>query len=212
MPALHIISGSNGAGKSSIGTNYLPELIQTTCSVFDGDKLFMQKKKALWDSGNKATKEIKKIAFAEVSEVFDKLVDDAINQQANFAYEGHFTNEATWDIPRKFKAAGYSIHMLFLGLMNTDLSYLRVVNRAKEGGHYVDPTHLSANFYGNLEKLNLHFDMFDTLQIVDTSETTPKVLCLLENNQIVSCVRISVLPEWFTTYLPRLIEKIKISS
>ena len=37
MPELFIITGSNGAGKSSIGANYLPAHIQNTCSIFDGD-------------------------------------------------------------------------------------------------------------------------------------------------------------------------------
>lgn len=45
MPNLHIITGSNGAGKSSVGPSYLPDEIQLSCSVFDGDKLFMEKRK-----------------------------------------------------------------------------------------------------------------------------------------------------------------------
>lgn len=53
MPELYIITGSNGAGKSSIGFNYLPEFIQKNYPIFDGDKLFMQKQKELWNSGIK---------------------------------------------------------------------------------------------------------------------------------------------------------------
>jgi len=208
MPNLHIISGSNGAGKSSVGPSYLPENIQNSCSVFDGDKLFMQRRKALWDAGSRAIKEIKKIANMEVAEMFDNLVDESIKQNADFVYEGHFTNDATWDIPKRFKECGYSIHMIFFGLRDTDLSQLRVVNRVREGGHYVDPAHLASNFYGNLEKLNINYEIFDSIQIVDTSETEPKVLCLLENNIIVSSVSYSELPEWFKNYLPLLANRI----
>ena len=50
--------------------------------------------------------------------------------------------------------------MVFFGLTDTDLSELRVVNRTNEGGHYVDPVTVAANFYGNLEKLNLHYGIF----------------------------------------------------
>jgi predicted ABC-type ATPase len=41
MPSLFIITGSNGAGKSSVGAGFLPLEIQQECSIFDGDKLYM---------------------------------------------------------------------------------------------------------------------------------------------------------------------------
>ncbi len=209
MPHLHIITGSNGAGKSSVGPSYLPENIQATCEVFDGDKLFLKRKRELWESGSKAHKENKKIAFQEVTDTFDALVEASLNQNTDFVYEGHFTNESTWEIPRKFKNSGFAVHMIFFGLTDTNLSELRVIDRVKEGGHHVDPAHISANFYGNLEKLNEHYAMFDTLQIIDTSETKHKVLCILENNTILSSVSRSELPDWFIKHLPNLAARIQ---
>jgi predicted ABC-type ATPase len=44
MPELYIITGSNGAGKSSIGPKYLPQDFKLDGQVFDGDKLFVEKK------------------------------------------------------------------------------------------------------------------------------------------------------------------------
>ncbi len=38
MPVLFIITGSNGAGKSTVGYTYLPPDIQKDHTVFDGDK------------------------------------------------------------------------------------------------------------------------------------------------------------------------------
>jgi predicted ABC-type ATPase len=163
MPVLYIITGSNGAGKSSIGADYLPFQLRNNCSIFDGDKFFMQKKKELWKSGIRAHKEAKKLAFEFVSDTFDDLVENALATNTNFVYEGHFTNEATWDIPKRFKANNYSIHLIFFGLADTSLPQLRVIGRTEEGGHYVDPLTIADNFYGNLEKLNEHFKMFDTL-------------------------------------------------
>ena len=179
MPELHIITGSNGAGKSSVGPDYLPSNIQVQ-PIFDGDKLFMQKRSEFWNAGIKSHKECKKLAFEFVEQTFDALVEAALTNQTHFAYEGHFTNEATWDIPRQFKAAGYSIHLIFFGLTDTDLSELRVIDRAKEGGHYVDPPTVASNFFGNLEKLDQHFALFDSVQIIDTSEAEHKVLAILQ--------------------------------
>jgi predicted ABC-type ATPase len=44
MPELYIITGSNGAGKSTIGPDFLPNQIRQNCTVFDGDLLFMRKR------------------------------------------------------------------------------------------------------------------------------------------------------------------------
>jgi predicted ABC-type ATPase len=209
MPSLPILTGSNGAGKSTIGPDYLPLEIQENCKVFDGDKLFMEKQSELWRGGMRAHKEAKKIAFAFVEETFDTLVADALSSNVDFAYEGHFTNNATWDIPIKFKENGYQINIIFFGLANTDLSELRVIDRTKEGGHYVDPLTVASNFYGNLEKLNIYYKLFNTVQIVDTSETEHKVLCVFANQEINSAIPSNELPEWFQVNLPDIVAKIK---
>jgi predicted ABC-type ATPase len=122
MPELYIITGSNGAGKSSVGHIYLPVHIRNSYSVFDGDKLFMLKQKSLWKEGITAHKEAKKIAFAFVEATFDQLVAKALEHNDHFVYEGHFTNNATWDIPRLFKQHGYTVTLFFLGLRNPDVS------------------------------------------------------------------------------------------
>lgn len=103
MPELYIITGSNGAGKSTIGPEFLPNHIKQTCTVLNGDLLFMRKRSELYISGIKSHKECKKLAFSWLTEHFEEQVDNAIRQNTDFSYEGHFTNEATWDIPRKFK-------------------------------------------------------------------------------------------------------------
>jgi predicted ABC-type ATPase len=63
MPELYIITGSNGAGKSSVGVNYLPKHIQKSCSIFNGDELFILKRAELWKQGVKAIKESKRLSL-----------------------------------------------------------------------------------------------------------------------------------------------------
>jgi predicted ABC-type ATPase len=204
MPELYIITGSNGAGKSSVGIDYLPEYIRNNYTIFDGDKLFMQKQKELWLSGIRAHKEAKKIAYASVIETFERLVETALNNNDHFVYEGHFTNDATWDIPQRFKNNGYRIILIFLGLRNPDLSELRVIDRVKGGGHYVARIEIEDNFYGNLAKLNQHFGIIDYLKIIDTSESSHIELAIFENALVRSALPYLELPKWFITYLPAL--------
>ena len=139
MPELYIIAGSNGAGKSSIGPSYLPQHIQDNYTVFDGDKLFMNKKKELYPSPAKTHKEAKRLAIEWLNQYFDSLVENALAQNDTFVYEGHFTNDATWEVPMRFKNSGYHQNLIFFGLSSTDLSEMRVTGRSKEGGHYVSP-------------------------------------------------------------------------
>jgi len=208
MSELFIITGSNGAGKSSIGPEYLPAHIRQQGPIFDGDKLYVEKRRELWQT-IKSHKECSKLAYAFVTETFDHLVEAALSGNTDFAYEGHFTNEATWDIPRQFRAAGYSIHLIFLGLQDTALSELRVIDRSQAGGHYVDPRTVADNFYGNLEKLNEHYEMFQSVQIIDSSETEHIVLAVLEDGKPAIAVPSKMLPLWFQRYLPSVTQKIR---
>lgn len=209
MAELYIITGSNGAGKSTVGPDYLPQHIRQKNTVFDGDKLYMQKQKELWQSGIRAHKELKKLAFEFVEKTFDSLVENALNTNTDFVYEGHFTNDATWDIPKIFKEKGYTIHLIFFGLDNTALSELRVIDRTKEGGHYVDPITIADNFYGNLEKLNKHFKMFDSIHVIDTSEIEHILLAAFANGILEFAVSAIQLPDWFINYLPAMTAQIK---
>ena len=208
MPELYIIAGSNGAGKSSVGSNYLPAHIRERCEIFDGDKLFMQKQKLLWQAGIRAIKEARNIAHRFVTDSFDNLVENAIVTNTHFVYEGHFINEATWDIPKRFKRSGYTIHIIFLGLANTALSQLRVIDRAKQGGHYVQPAEVEANFYGNLEKLNKYYNLFNTVSIIDTSEPKHTILVFMNNGNIEYAVPAKQLPKWFINGLPLITREI----
>jgi predicted ABC-type ATPase len=200
MPVLYIITGSNGAGKSSVGPDYIPDHLRD--SIFDGDKLFMQKRSEFWINGIKSHKECKKLAAEIVENNFDNLVESSLKTNSDFAYEGHFTNDATWGIPQKFKDAGYKIHLVFFGLTDITLSEIRVVGRAKEGGHYVDPFTIASNYYGNLEKLDKYFLMFDSVTIVDTSSIEHIGLAVLKKGECISAIASDELPAWFTKNLP----------
>lgn len=208
-PELYIITGSNGAGKSSIGPEYLPEFIRNNFSVFDGDLLFNQKRKELFPFHTKSPKEASKIAYQYVSNLFDELVEQAILTNNNFVYEGHFTNNSTWDIPKKFKEKGYKLSLFFLGLSDPDLSQLRVTDRVSEGGHYVDRKTIEANFEGNLEKLNKYYKLFDTVQIIDTSDLNHQLIMSITSGKINFAVSYANLPWWFIKYMPNITQLIK---
>jgi len=209
VPSLYIITGSNGAGKSTVGARYLPEHIRNNYSIFDGDLLHGKKLSELFPRIIPSPKEARKLAFQYVIDTFEQLTTEALDKNDNFVYEGHFTNDATWDTPKRFKAAGYNIHLFFLGLPDPDASQVRVTGRFAKGGHFVDRATIEQNFRGNLEKLNLNFMFIDHLTIVDTSEIQHTILATLDSGVVTSAVLAATLPKWFTLYMPDIAALIK---
>jgi len=206
MPSLYIITGSNGAGKSSLGPEYLPEEISENYRVFDGDLLYTQKLSELFPKIVRSAKYARRDALDYVVKLFEELTKQALLENDHYVYEGHFTNDETWQTPKTFKAAGYQIHMLFFGLDNPELSGFRVTERVTDGGHYVDPKTLRDNFYGNLVKLNEYHNIIDDLTIVDTSEINHKILFKRINHQVEFFEQREELPNWFTEYLPDILQ------
>lgn len=201
-----MITGSNGAGKSSVGFSYLPQDIQDNYNIFDGDKLFLQKRKELYPKKICDLKEAKAAADEWVLQHFISLAEAALQANDHFVYEGHFIEEENWRYPRKFKEAGYKIHLVFFGLTDTNLSALRVFDRAKFGGHNVSPYDIEKNFYGNLTMVNRHFALIDDLQIIDTSELNHKALAHFKEGKLDFTVPSFSLPDWFQEGFPALFE------
>jgi hypothetical protein len=72
MPELYIITGSNGAGKSSIGPEYLPTRIREQGPIFDGDKLFVEKRNEYWKSGIKSHDRPVNLGVSSLKVLLDK--------------------------------------------------------------------------------------------------------------------------------------------
>src|SRR5207253_2435218 len=91
-------TGSNGAGKSAIGPDYLPENIRNHYAVFDGDLLFVKKQHELFPGVTRSPKEARKLAFQHVLDTFEQLTENALQQNDTFVYEGHLTIVDTSEI------------------------------------------------------------------------------------------------------------------
>lgn len=203
MPNLFVITGANGAGKSTLSKNLLPALF-AQLDVFDGDKFFVETLKELFPSQIKSPKYARDAAFQATVTQFESLVESAIKNQQDFAYEGHFSSPSPWETIEKFKESGYRITMFFLMVNSLELSQKRVSERVKTGGHYVTPQEIEKNYYGNLVQLNNHSNMLDELILADNSQLSSPSLIhhILEQKKVFVSKK---LPIWFKEYLGKLI-------
>lgn len=136
---------------------------------------------------------------------FTERVKLAIKTNDHFAYEGHFRDRNTLQTPRKFKKKGYYLSLIFMGLPDPHQSELRVIDRAKHGGHNVPLYEVEANFYGNLLTLNKSYRLFDEITVVDTSKKMEHMVLLhMRHFEVLSYVPLKNQPKWFTRFLPAL--------
>ena len=210
MPDLYILMGANGAGKSTTGAGYLPPHIRQRYEIFDGDKLYWTKIRELYKHVTPSIKEAQRLSLDWLFIHFEKSVKTTIEKMDDFVYEGHLPEDENWKTPKRFKRKGYTIHIIYLGIKDVNLSALRVFERAKLGGHNVPPYEIDRNFYGNLRQINKRFKWIDELKIMDTTDIIPRALALLRNGIIYDAVNHGKLPEWFELGLPGLYKKIEI--
>lgn len=198
-PQLFIITGSNGAGKSTYRQALFPEEFHNL-DIFDGD-IFYSNKNTEYYKKYKSSKEARNLANEALEEHFIDLVDNHIRNQQHFAYEGHFTGPGAWKIPERFKAEGFDINLIFCGLDSVSTSIKRVEIRVRKNGFHVNPLDIENNYYGNMEMLNKYFSMFNSIEILDTSNAILPV-CSLRENEAFTPLSDENLPSWFKTYMP----------
>ncbi|BAU52620.1 hypothetical protein [Mucilaginibacter gotjawali] len=178
-----------------------------TLDIFDGDIFFTQQRTAFYKI-NRSSKESRKLADDALEQEFLRLVDLSISQKNNFAYEGHFTGIGAWAIPERFKKEGFEIHLIFCGLNTPVKSIQRVDMRVKKGGFHVTPLAIENNYFGNMEMLDKNYSMFDSVDLIDTSNLVIPI-ARLESGEPVSAVPSNQIPEWLRKGMPAIYKAIE---
>jgi predicted ABC-type ATPase len=135
-------------------------------------------------------------------------VDLSISQKNSFAYEGHFTGSGAWKVPERFRKEGFETHLIFCGLNTLVRSIQRVQRRVKKGGFHVTPLDIENNYWGNMEMLDKNFEMFDTVELIDTSNLIIPIAKLV-SGIAVSAIPSDQIPEWLKKGMPLIFKVIK---
>jgi len=199
MPKLFIITGCNGAGKSTFSTSFLPNNLTS----FDYDALYLSNYSNLQDS---ELRDI--IAKSKTTEAFENEIYHSINNKLDFCYETNFDEHPLY-WPEIFKKNGYELNIIFFCLKDQEIARHRVQVRTEFKGHFVNNYTIDLKWKAGYANLNKHYKYFDNILIVDNSETNKVYsnIVQIENNtvQLLS----EHIPSYFKTRLPDLYNFIK---
>ncbi|MCE2743927.1 MAG: zeta toxin family protein [Fluviicola sp.] len=156
---LYIISGCNGAGKTTASYNVLPEILE--CKEFvNADEIA----KGLSPFQPEAVS-------IEAGRIMLQRINDLLDQNKSFAFE---TTLSTKSYKNKIKLAqskGYKVVLLFFWLQNVSLAKQRVAIRVEEGGHNIDDTIIERRYFGGVKNLfDIYIPLVDDVMIFDNSE------------------------------------------
>ncbi len=148
MKRLFIISGCNGAGKTTASYTILPELLE--CEEFvNADEI--AKGLSPFNPESEAI---------QAGRLMLERISKLISKGQDFAFETTLATKSYRNFVVKAKENGYHITLLFFWLRSSDLAVKRVETRVKEGGHNI-PEHVIRRRYEN--GLKHFFGIFESI-------------------------------------------------
>ncbi len=164
-PNCYIIAGSNGAGKTTFATEFLP--VYANCRNFINPDLLARAYSPFDpDAGMLRAGRIVLERIAEFSEA-----------KMDFAFETTLSGRGYVPLMRKMKRAGFRLHMYYLWIPSPELALLRIRYRVEAGGHNVAELNVRRRFSRTLANLfNLYRPLLNTLHFFDNSSETPRMI------------------------------------
>lgn len=123
MPRLYIISGCNGAGKTTASYSLLPEMLD--CSEFVNSDEFAKSLSPF--SPEKASIQASKLMLKKIRYMLKKNKD--------FAVETTLATRTLLKTAKIAQNAGYTVTLLYFWLNSPELAIERVKARVEAGGH-----------------------------------------------------------------------------
>ena len=125
MPRLYIISGCNGAGKTTASYSLLPEMLD--CSEFVNSDEFAEGLSPFDPSK----------AAIQASRFMLMKIRYLLKKQQDFAIETTLATRTLLKTVRMAQSAGYTVTLLYFWLNSPELAIERVRARVEAGGHNI---------------------------------------------------------------------------
>lgn len=189
MKILWLLSGANGAGKS---TYYRLFLELKKLPFVNADEIAKKK----FPGGT--AEEAKKAQF-EAHEIYIKTLNSGIN----FCYETVFSHPLKLDFIKLAQAHGYFVNLVYIHLDDPELNIARVIQRVGEGGHDVPDDKIKSRIPRTMDYVSEAVILANKAIVYDNSSTTDryKEMAFLVSGLIKTSV--TPKPDWLLTILKR---------
>ena len=187
---MYILSGCNGAGKTTAAYYILPEILQ--CKEFvNADEIArglspFQPEKVMYEAGK----------------IMSTRINGLIEKGENFAVETTLSAIVYREKVAKAQQNGYTVNLIYFWLSNPELAKHRVRLRVEEGGHNIATPVLIRRYYKGLKNF---FDVFspicDNVMMFDNSDKAPKLIMTKEKEQDAEIYNQEIYNQIFDTYV-----------
>lgn len=174
---LYIISGCNGAGKTTASFTILPEILD--CKEFvNADEI----------AKGLSPFQPEKVSF-EAGRIMLHRINELLNSNENFAFETTLSMRSYKNKIIEAKEKGYTVTLLFFWLQSVELAKERVKIRVSEGGHNIDPEVIERRYIKGIKNLfDIYLSIVDGAYIFDNSEGKHELLADKRTDGILNIV------------------------
>ena len=165
MPRLYIISGCNGAGKTTASYSLLPEMLN--CKEFVNSDEFA-KGLSPFDPSK---------ASIQASKYMLMKIHYLLQRQRDFAVETTLATRTLLKIVKSAQAAGYTVTLLYFWLKSPELAIERVKARVEAGGHNIPEDTIIRRYYTGISYFfNLYAPISERWILADNSQIPFRVV------------------------------------
>jgi predicted ABC-type ATPase len=168
---LYIISGCNGAGKTTASCTILPEILN--CKEFvNADEIAkglspFQPEKVAIKAG--------RIMLGRIAEL--------LKNNENFAFETTLATKSYKNTILEAKSKGYNVTLIFFWLQTVELAEQRVRERVLKGGHDIKTDVIERRYLSGIKNLfDIYIPVLDNVLIFDNSEGIHELIAKKINN------------------------------
>ena len=175
MPRLYIISGCNGAGKTTASYSLLPEMLD--CKEFVNSDEFA-KGLSPFDPSK---------ASIQASRYMIMKIRYLLRKQKDFAIETTLATRTLLKTVRMAQSAGYTVTVLYFWLNSPELAVERVRARVEAGGHNIPEDTIRRRYnIGIYYFFNLYAPICERWILADNSQIPFRVVAEGSKNEIIN--------------------------
>ena len=165
MKNLYIVSGCNGAGKTTASYTVLPEILE--CREFvNADEI----------ARGLSPFNAEGVAI-EAGRLMLQRIEELLKEDVTFAIETTLATRSYMNLVRRAQRQGYRVNLLYFWLSGPELAMRRVAERVSKGGHDIPEEIIRRRYTAGINNLfKLFMPAVDYWAIFDNSATPRRIV------------------------------------